>query len=487
MLGRDHSKAVVGAGFGGLAATLRLLARGKKVLLLDRQEQAGGKATLLKSGPYRYDAGPTVVTARFLIDELFELFGKRSEDYVDLLPVKPRYRYQFSNGLQLDYDATIEAQIAQHFPSELDNYRRYAAHSEQLFETSFKQYGMRPFDTLGRFAGAVPRLLRLRAMQSAYGCCKRFFDSPELVRAFSVPPLLVGGDPRHTPTIYLLIHHLEKLWGITFPRGGMHALVKGLPQLFLDHGGELQLGVEVAGLKHEAKAAKAIHTRCSQEIPLDLLVYNGDSRFLHQKLLPSKGAGLLTRLRGQFESSMGLLVIYFSTSKTYSDVAHHSILFGPEYEGHLDAVFKYGKLAQKPNIYLHRPGATDPSMSLEGHDSFYALIPVPNLGFGVDWHREGDGYVRHCLDYLEQQALPGLQEHITDLQVRTPHDFQAQQLCTQGAAFTITPRLSQSAYFRYPQKVAHFKNIYCVGAGTHPGGGVPGVLSSAKCLEEVLI
>jgi len=491
-MNHDASKkaVVIGAGFGGLAAALRLRAKGYQVSVLERQKQLGGKATKVVSGPFVYDAGPTVITARFLIDELFALFGRRSEDSIALMPVTPWYAFDFPSGKRFHYGPSYEStceEISRLFPSDLDNYRRFYQYTQSLFDIGFDGYGTTPFDQFSTFLASAPQFLRLHAFKSCFHMVSRFFESPELCQAFSVPPLLVGGNPFQTPALYLLIHALENKWGVVFPKGGTGALVESLGALAREEGVALYLGEEVTKFVSSNRRITHVVTAKGESVPADLVVYNGDPMTFYTRLAPSQDLSWKTKGKmRRANPSMGLFVIYFSTSGRYEEIPHHLILFSGRFEDHIRQVFDLHKLPEDPNIYLHRPAATDPGAAPEAADSFYALVPVPNLTSPIDWKREGPVYAEKILARLESGTLPGLRKNLIDFNMTTPEDFAGRQGCFAGSAFTLQPTLTQSAYFRFANRLPEYANAFFVGAGTHPGAGVPGVLSSAKVLEAYL-
>ncbi|MEM1283247.1 MAG: phytoene desaturase family protein [Chlamydiota bacterium] len=481
---------IVGSGLGGISSALRLRAMGYNVHVVERQSEFGGKATTVVSGDYFYDAGPTVITASFLIKELFQLFGKSIDDYVELLPVSPWYSYLFPSGNQFAYGPSYEetlSEITRLYPEDTENYRKYHLYTKQLFEVGYEKYGVRPFQSFITLLSCLPDFLRLKAFESCYKKVNRFFTNEELVRAFSIPPLLIGGNPFKTPAIYLLIHHLENQWGVRYPKGGTKKLVDGLLKLAEEEGVTFQSGTSICSLGVENGLITHLIDNKGKGYDCDVVVFNGDPQFLYNQIIPRElqkwRSYTLTR---RAKNSMGLFVMYFSTNRKYEEVPHHLILMQKGFRKHIDQVFKISQIPEQPNIYLHRPTATDPSMSKSGCDSFYALVPVPNLKTKNEWNLIKERYTKQILDILQKKVLPNLEDSLVDLCVTTPEDFATKQNCHNGSAFTLQPTFAQSAYFRYPNKLPEFENGYLVGAGTHPGAGVPGVMTSAKILEGLI-
>ncbi len=481
---------VVGAGFGGLAAALRLRARGYEVTLLDRLSRLGGRAQVYEQDGYVFDAGPTVITAPFLFEELFTLFGKRLEDYVDLRPVEPWYRFAFPDGRTFDYGGTTEEtlrEIARFEPRDCAGYERLLEESRRIFDKGFTGLADRPFGRLRDMLRVAPAMMRLRSWRSVHQLVLSHLRSPELQQAFSIQPLLVGGNPFDTTSIYSLIHYLERKWGIHFPKGGTGALVDGLGRLCEEEGIQVRLEADVEELLVSEGRARAVRLASGETMRADLVVVNGDAPFLYKHLIDRRHRKKWSDRRIEsLRYSMGLFVWYFGTTRQYPDVAHHTIAMGPRYQGLLDDIFHRKVLADDMSLYLHRPTATDPDMAPDGCDSFYVLSPVPNLDAGIDWETEGPRYKERVAEVLESRLLPGLREHLSvDFHV-TPADFRSRYLAHRGAGFSIQPLFTQSAWFRFHNRSEDVKGLYLVGAGTHPGAGLPGVLSSAKVLDRLV-
>ncbi len=481
---------VAGGGFGGIAAALRLRARGYEVDLVDRLPRLGGRAQVFERDGYIFDAGPTVVTAPFLFEELFALFGKRLTDYVELLPVQPWYRFRFHDGRTFDYGGSVNdtlREIARFEPRDCAGYLSLLEASRRIFQKGFEELADQPFDRLREMLRVTPDLVRLGSYRSVYGFVSKHLRSPELRRAFSIQPLLVGGNPFDTTSIYALIHYLERKWGVVFPRGGTGALVDALDRLCREEGIRVHLERTVDQILVESGRARGVRLEDGERLPAELVVWNGDPAWLYEKLLPGgRRRRWSPRRLGRMRYSMGLFVLYFGTRSRYPDVAHHTILMGERYRGLLRDIFHRRVLADDFSLYLHRPTATDPALAPAGCDGFYVLSPVPNLQAGIDWRQEGPRYRDRILTALERTLLPDLQEHLALDFWMTPEDFRSRYLSVHGAGFGVQPLLSQSAWFRFHNRSEELDGLYLVGAGTHPGAGLPGVLSSAKVLERVV-
>ena len=481
---------VVGAGFGGLAAALRLRARGHEVVLLDRLDQLGGRAQVHRRGGFVFDAGPTVITAPFLFEELFELFGKRFSDYVDLRPVEPWYRFRFADGREFDYGGSVEdtlAEIERFEPRDREGYLRLVAASQQIFDKGFTELSDQPFTRLRDMLRVAPAMLRLKSHRSVWRLVSSHLRNEQLRQAFSIQPLLVGGNPYDTTSIYSLIHYLERRWGIHFPLGGTGALVAGLGRLLEEEGVEIRLGADVEEVLVRDGRARGVRLAGGEELHAERVVVNGDAPFLYKNMIGAKHRKRWTDRRlERLRYSMGLFVLYFGTTRKYPDVAHHTIVMGSRFEGLLRDIFHRQVLADDFSLYLHRPTATDPGMAPSGCDAWYVLSPVPNLQAGIDWEVEGPRYRDRIVQALDAQLLPGLRETITEDFYVTPRDFRARYLSHHGTGFSIQPLFTQSAWFRFHNRAEDVEGLYLVGAGTHPGAGLPGVLSSAKVLDRLI-
>lgn len=480
---------VIGSGFGGLAAAVRLGVRGYAVTVLERLDQPGGRARVFRQDGFTFDAGPTVITAPFLFEELWELCGRRLEDDVDLRPVHPFYRIRFDDGDVFDYSGDAELmreEIRRFSPRDVAGYERFLKMSERIFDTGFTRLGHVPFDDFWSMARIVPDMVRLQSHLTVFRMVAKFIRHPKLRQVLSFHPLLVGGNPFATTSIYTLIAYLERKWGVHFPIGGTGALVEGLLGLIDGLGGELRLSADVEEVVVEDGRARGVRLRGGEEVRADVVVSNADSAWLYRHLVPAAARRTWTdRKLEKARYSMGLFVWYFGTSRTYPDVAHHTILLGPRYRGLLDDIFG-ARLAPDFSLYLHRPTATDPDLAPEGMDGFYVLSPVPNLAADVDWTERAEPYRRAIAGHLAATVMPGLEESIVSSRVLTPLDFREELLSFRGAAFSFEPILRQSAWFRPHNRSEDVEGLYLVGAGTHPGAGVPGVLSSARVLDAVV-
>lgn len=482
---------VVGGGFGGLAAALRLRALGHDVTLIERHADPGGRARVLSRDGFIFDAGPTVVTAPFLFDELFALFGESRADHVEFLPVSPWYRMVDAGGRSFDYGGTVEetlAEIARFAPEDQEGYRKLLADSQRLFKTGFEELADQPFSSVKDMIRALPALIRLRGDRTVAQLVNRHLKNPSLRMFFSIQPLLVGGNPFDTSSLYSLIHYLERKWGVWYPRGGTGALVKSLVDLAQRHGVRFRFGETVARIDCREWRTSGLMLESGEQVDADRVVVNADPPTVYRRLLPDIVRRKWTDKRlDRLKYSMGLFVLYFGTDRPYPDVAHHTILFGPRYREHLEDIFHKGCLAEDFSLYLHRPSATDPGMAPAGGDAFYVLSPVPNLrDAAIDWDTVGPVYAQKILASLEERVLPDLRRHLKTAFHLTPTYFRDGLLTTHGTGFSIQPILTQSAWFRFHNRSEEVENLYFVGAGTHPGAGLPGVVCSAKVVENLL-
>ena len=490
--GTGRRAVVIGAGFGGLALAIRLQAAGISTTLLERRDKPGGRAYVYEDEGFTFDAGPTVITDPSALEELFEAAGRSMSDYVELLPVAPFYRLAWEDGVRFDYaddQEALDRQIGALNPKDVEGYRRFLAYSKDVFREGYEKLGTVPFLNFRDMVRAGPQLVRLEAYRSVYSKVAQFIEDDHLRQAFSFHSLLVGGNPFATSSIYALIHALERRWGVFFPRGGTGALVKGLVRLFTDLGGRIETSADVAEIVVEDDRAKAVMLADGRRFEADLVASNADVVHTYDKLLGqtargAKYAGALKRKR----FSMSLFVIYFGLKTHRPDIAHHTVCFGPRYRPLIDEIFRGTELATDFSLYLHNPCVTDPSLAPDGMGSFYVLSPVPHLGQAeIDWSVEGLRYRDRIFDYLEQHYIPDLKADLVTSRIFTPNDFTSELNAHLGSAFSLEPILTQSAWFRPHNRDDAIPNLYIVGAGTHPGAGVPGVVGSAKATAGLMI
>jgi phytoene desaturase len=481
---------VIGAGYGGMAAALRLRAKGYQVTLIDRSPGLGGRAQIYEKEGFRHDAGPTVITAPFLFEELFELFGENFHDHVKLVPLKPWYRFRYPDGTTFDYGGTLEEtleEIGRIEPGDREGYLRLVEHSKRIYKVGFEGLSAEPFHRFLTMLRQVPKLLRLRNYETVWQMVCRYLSSPKLRQAFSIQPLLVGGNPFDTTSIYSLIHYLERAHGVHFAMGGTAAITSALGSLMERHQIATRLGTTIERIVVEDGKATGVLLQGGEMIGADLVVTNTDPAHLYGNMINSKDQVISSRLKlAGAKYSMGLFVLYFGTTRTYPDVAHHTIWLGPRYQELLKDIFDRKILADDFSLYLHRPTATDPSFAPPGCDSFYVLCPVPNLQSGIDWSIQGPKLRDRIVKALEETILPELSSTIRADFYKTPEDFREEYLSVHGAGFSIAPIFRQSAWFRFHNKGEGIRNLFLTGAGTHPGAGLPGVLCSAKVVDALL-
>lgn len=500
--GRDSrggrlSAAVIGSGFGGLAAAIRLQALGFDTTIYEQRDKPGGRAYVYEQDGFIFDAGPTVITAPHCLEELFTLAGRQMSDYVEMLPVAPFYRLRWADGTEFDYvgnEAELLEQIRRIEPRDEAGYRAFADYSRRVFEEGYVKLGAVPFLKFSDMIRVAPQLMRLRADRSVYRTVSRYLRNDYLRQAFSFHSLLVGGNPLETSSIYTLIHWIERQWGVFFPRGGTGALVQALVRLFQDLGGKLHLNAGVNAI--DLLPANTLAQQPSQhriQVPgrpahdVDVVVSNADIHHTYARLYRHNAAAQKQQRRlERMQWSMSLFVMYFGTRRRFPQLAHHTILFGPRFHGLLRDIFHGKSLAKDFSLYLHAPTVTDPSLAPPGGEAFYVLSPVPHLGQAdIDWAQAGPKYGDAILAALDDY-LPGLRESVVTRRDFTPVDFQGELNAYQGSAFSVAPKLTQSAYFRPHNRDSSIPGLYIVGAGTHPGAGVPGVVNTAKATVDLV-
>ncbi len=481
---------VIGSGFGGLAAAIRLSCKGYEVEVFEKLDAPGGRAYVWRQDGFTFDAGPTIVTAPNMFEELWALCGKRLQDDVTLLPIDPFYRIRFDDGTHFDYSSdpvAMRAQIAAIAPEDLAGYDRFVQEAELCYRLGFEQLGSIAYDSVGSLLKAVPQLLRMRGWRSLHTMVASHMKHPKLRMAFSLQSLLIGGNPFSVTCVYSLINALERRYGVHWAMGGTGSLVQGMVKLLAARGVRVHLNAEVRRITVDSGRTSGIELANGEHVRADVVVSNGDTAWTYRHLVERQHRPYWTDARIERKAySMSLFVWYFGTRKQYPDVPHHLMVLGPRYEGLLKDIFKHHRLPDDFSLYLHRPTASDPSMAPAGHDAFYVLAPVPHLDSGTDWASKAEPFRRAVQQRLEDTVMPGLGEHIVSSRVTTPQDFQDRLLSYKGAAFGMEPLLVQSAYFRPHNASEDVRGLFMVGASTHPGAGVPGVLMSAKALETVV-
>jgi phytoene desaturase len=482
---------VIGSGFGGLASAIRLRAQGHEVTVLEQRDKPGGRAYVWKQDGFTFDAGPTIITAPWLIDDLFALGGKKTADYVDLVPIDPFYNVRFEDGSVFHYNgdrAHVLSEVRRFNPADVEGYKGFLAKAERIFKTGFDLID-KPFSTVGSMAKVLPDLIRLRSDKSVAKFAFEHLTDDRLRQVFSFHPLLVGGNPFQTTSIYALIHHLEQKWGVWFAMGGTGALVNGFVRFFQDLGGTLMLNTAVSEIVIDERTGRASGVKLADGtvMPADAVVSNGDVATTYLRLIPSRFRKKYTdrKVKGM-QYSMSLFVIYFGTDRKYENMAHHEIIMGPRYRGLLEDIFTRKTLSDDFSLYLHRPTATDSSLAPDGCDSWYVLSPVPNLAGEVDWEAKSQGYRDRIMAYLEERYMPGLSQHIVTERRVDPRYFRDVMSSHLGSAFSVEPTLMQSAWMRPHNHSEDIPNLYFAGAGTHPGAGLPGVISSGKIVADLI-
>ena len=491
--GEGRRAIVIGSGFGGLASAIRLSVRGWQVQVLERLDQPGGRARVHEQDGFRFDAGPTIVTMPQLLEDLWAAAGKRLSDDVQLVSLDPFYRVRFDDGTHFDYNGDPErmrAEVARFNPADVAGYEAFLRQAAVCYHEGLETLGAKAFDTFGDLLMAVPHLIRMRGWRSIWQMVCRYIQHPKLRIVFSFHPLLIGGNPLNVSCSYALINILERRFGVHWTMGGTGSIVKGMVRLLAQRGVPVRLNCDVKRINVENGRATGVDVQTArglERLDADIVVSNADTAWTYRHLVEPQHRRTWTDAKIERQHySMGLFVWYFGTNKRFEDVPHHQMVLGPRYEGLLDDMFVKHKLTEDFSLYLHRPTATDPSMAPEGCDAFYALVPVPHLDSGTDWNRVALGYQRRVLERLEATVLPGLGRHVVSSRIATPQHFQDDLLSFKGAGFGMEPRLLQSAWFRPHNRSEDVKGLFVVGASTHPGAGVPGVLLSAVALEHVL-
>lgn len=481
---------VIGSGFGGLAVAVRLAAKGWRATIIEKLDAPGGRAYVFKQDGFTFDGGPTIITAPYLLEEIWELAGAKFSDDVELRAMDPFYQIRFDDGEIINCAADLDAmraEVKRIEPRDLEGFDRFLKDSEAIYEVAFKELADKPFHELKSLILSVPDLIRLGGFRSVYNKVGQYFTNEKLRVAFSFHPLLIGGNPLTTTAYYCLISHLERQHLVHFAMGGTGAIVKGLVRLLEKLGGSIRYNAQVEQIIVDNGRAAGVKLVGGEIVNADLVVSNADAAWTYGKLMSETKRKRWTDSKlSRARYSMSLFVWYFGTNRKYDDVYHHMMVLGPRYEELLKDIFSRKILAEDFSLYLHRPTMTDPSLAPEGCDAFYALAPVPHLDSGTDWVTKSESYRKAIEQRLENTIMPGLSRSIITSRVMTPIDFRDRLLSEKGAAFSFEPQLFQSAWFRPHNKSEEAEGLYLVGAGTHPGAGMPGVISSAKIVADLI-
>ncbi len=484
--------AVIGSGFGGLALAIRLQSAGIQTTLVEARDKPGGRAYVFEDDGFIFDAGPTVITDPTCLEKLFELSGRKLSDYVELMPVMPFYRLMWEDGTVFDYsndEKELLRQIGDLNAKDVAGYQEFLKFSDNVFREDYEKLGHEAFLDFKSMLNAAPQLMRYEAFRSVYSMVSRHIEDERLRQAFSFHTLLVGGNPFRTSSVYALIHALEKKWGVWFPRGGTGSLVRGMVKLFEDIGGTVRMGSKVEVIMADSGRVTGVRCANGWSGRFDAVCSNGDVVNTYQQLLGGhpRGTEMAAKMKRR-SFSPSLFVLYFGLKGVRTDVVHHTVLFGHRYKELFSEIYKGGELPEDFSLYLHHPTMTDPSLAPEGHGAYYVLSPVPHLGkLDIDWEKEAPRYADSILDALERRVLPNLKRDLVTLRTWTPKDFETELFAHQGSAFSLEPVLWQSAYFRTHNRDDVLSNLYFVGAGTHPGAGIPGVVGSAKATGKLMV
>jgi phytoene desaturase len=483
--------AVIGAGFGGLALAIRLQSAGIATTLIEGRDKPGGRAYHWKKEGYTFDAGPTVITDPNCLKELWALSGRDIAEDVELMPVTPFYRLNWPDGTNFDYsndEPALMRGIAAIEPDDAAGYLRFLDYSAGVYHEGYEKLGQVAFLDFKSMLKAAPSLAKYEAWRSVYSIVSRYVKNEKLRQAFSFHTLLVGGNPMTTSAIYALIHKLEKDGGVWFPRGGTNALIAGMVKHFERLGGVVRLGDPVDEIETMGDRVTGVTTRSGWSGRFDQVASNGDIvhtyGLMKQNSRGRRMADKLTKRR----FSPSLFVVHFGVRGEFPEIPHHMILFGPRYKGLLDDIYDHGVLSKDFSLYLHHPTVTDPSLAPPGCSSFYALAPVPHMGkLTADWDEIGPAYADRILAHIEERLIPGLRDKIEVSFHYAPSDFRTDLNAHLGSAFSLEPLLTQSAYFRVHNRDDAIPNLFFVGAGTHPGAGIPGVVGSAKATAALMV
>lgn len=485
---------IIGAGFGGLSLAIRLQAAGVETTLVEKRPQIGGRAYQLKDRGYTFDMGPSLITAPGIVDGVFQAAGRRLVDYVDLVPLDPYYRIYFHDGTHIDYVGDAErmkSQMAHFNRADADRFDEFMTAVEPIYGAVIgDRLGSKPFDTMGSMISFLPRVLKLGAWKPVHSFVSQYFTDFRHRFIYSFHPLFVGGNPFNAPSVYLMIPYLEKLGGVWFSRGGMYSVVEALGKVYEEIGGTLITGAEAEQIEVDGGRARAV-VAGGTRYEADVVVSNADVGHTYKRLIDSRHRRHWSdRKVERTHYTMSCFLLYLGTKKQYPQLEHHTLILSERYKELVRDIFSRRILPDDFSMYLHVPTRSDPTMAPEGCESMYVLIPVANKRADIDWASIKESFAQKVVDFLEEWGMEGLNDALEVLHIFTPDDFETELNATFGNAFAIEPRLTQTAYLRPQNRSEDVDGLYLVGAGTHPGAGVPGVILSAEatygCIAEDL-
>ncbi|HBH48452.1 MAG TPA: phytoene desaturase [Bacteroidales bacterium] len=482
---------VIGAGFGGLAAAIRLAAKGHDVHLLDNRDKPGGRAYQYEIDGFKFDGGPTVITAPYIFDEIFEAVGKKKEDYINLVPLDIYYRFFSHDGKWLDYTGNLDElskEVEKFNPGDVKGFKKLAENVKSIFNL-FSSFTDKPFRNMKEMLRIIPPTYKLNGHIGTYRFVSKFIKNDFLRQVFSSHPLLIGGSPLETPSFYTLIAQFEREWGLYYSMNGTYAIIEAFAKLFREAGGTLKLNSEVTEIIFEKRKATGVVLKTGEKISADAVVCNSDVANTYLNLIPEKKRiSLLSWRMKTMKYSVSLFVYYFGTKKRYLDskLQHHNLIYGKNFKKQMKQLYNGKSLPEEMFLYLHMPSRIDSTISPEGTESFYVLSLVPNLRVDPGWENMAESYKDKIVDYLEENFLPDLRENIIAEHHIDPIHFRDTLKSYKGASFSFAPKLSQTAYLRPLNKSKRYENLYFVGAGTHPGPGVPAVISSGKIVADMI-
>jgi phytoene desaturase len=486
------SAVVIGAGFGGLALAIRLQAAGIQTTIVEARDKPGGRGYYWERDGFIFDGGPTVITDPPCLKQLWALTGHDMADDIELMPVMPFYRLNWPDGTSFDYsndEKSLRAEIEKLDADDVEGYAKFLKYSGGVHDEGYVKLGTKAFLDFATMIKAAPALAKYQAWRSVYSIVSSYVKNEKLREALSFHTLLVGGNPMKTSAIYALIHKLEKDGGVWFAKGGTNRLVAAMVKQFERIGGTIRLNDGVERIETQGDRTTGIVTQSGYRIDCDAVATNGDIMHSYRDLLahhPRGTKAAATLRRKKFSPS--LFVVHFGIKGTWPGIPHHMILFGPRYKGLLDDIYANGVLPEDFSLYLHHPTVSDPSMAPEGCSTFYALAPVAHLGkLPIDWQEVGPILEKRILDEVGRRLIPDIHDRIVTKFHYTPADFGTDLNAHLGSAFSLEPVLTQSAFFRVHNRDDVIENLYFVGAGTHPGAGIPGVVGSAKATAELMI
>jgi phytoene desaturase len=478
---------VVGAGVGGLASAARLAHQGYRVTVLEKGKEAGGRTGSLKVDGFTFDTGPTLLLMPEVLEETFKATGRKMADYLTLVRCDPNYRIHFRDGSDLTLGTElveVQKELERLEPGSFRKYLQFLSVGKEQYDVSLKHFVGRNFDSVASFftPGSLSKAFAIKAFSRMSSEVGKSFKDERLRAALTFQTMYLGISPYESPAVYGLLPYTELAVGIWFPMGGMHAIPLALEKVCREEGVQFHYRTAVAKVLETDGKATGVELADGRTLEADLVLLNADLPWAYENLLKGTRATLPRAKKLKYTSSAYMM--YLGLKRKYDRLLHHNVVFGGDYRGSFDDIFKKFKVPEDPSFYLNAPAHTDPRMAPEGKDSLYVLVPVPHQHPNIDWRVEGPKVRAKVLERMATLGYPDLDRDIEVERTFTPDDYRVVLNLERGSAFGLSHNLFQVGPFRPTNQDPHVRNLFFVGASTQPGTGLPMVMLSAKLVTE---